>query len=232
VNHPFDGRAFVLGDEPDRAPLAAQARLIGARLRAGGKLNDFEFDELYPLSIRIMSTVFWTPIRVALRATQLLVDTPGCRVLDVGSGSGKFCQIGGLTSEGVFSGVERRDTLVECAIEVASLLDVPRVTFTRGHFDMLNPEAYDAFYFFNPFEENEYARKNQFDRRVPFRKESFGDDVQKAERFLAEARPGARVVTYNGFGGKLPPSYDLVTREDVGCSLELWVKDRRRTRAA
>jgi len=172
-----------------------------------------------------MSATFWTPIHVARRAAELLVTKPNCRVLDIGSGSGKFCIVGALTKAAHFTGVEQRASLVECAREVAAQAEIANVSFVHGLFGTLNPEDFDAFYIFNPFEENKFAPNCQFDWSVPLAKERFEEDVQKAQAFLRAARPGTRVVTYNGMGGSLPWTYDLVEREQLGCTLELWVKD-------
>lgn len=178
-----------------------------------------------------MSDTYWTPVNVARRAAELLVEKPGCRVLDIGSGAGKFCVIGALSTKGIFFGVEQRESLVECARDVASLLEASNASFTHGLFGALNPEDYDAFYFFNPFEENKFSRQSQYDWTVPLAAERFDEDVHKAQQFLRAARSGARVVTYNGLGGKLPWSYDLVERQELGCGIELWVKDAQSKRA-
>jgi len=38
-------------------------------------------------------------------------------------------------------------------------------------------------------------------------------------------RAGTRVVTYHGFGGKLPAGYALASREPAGGdALELWIR--------
>ena len=43
----------------------------------------------------------WTPVHVARRAAQFLVTGPETRVLDVGSGPGKFCLVGALATQGI-----------------------------------------------------------------------------------------------------------------------------------
>lgn len=215
--------------EPD--PRAARGARVGQRLRSGEPLTDSQFDELYPFEVRVMSATFWTPMRVALRAAKLLAKKPGTRVLDIGSGAGKFCILGALSTEGRFFGIEQRESLVDCAREMATVLGSANATFTHGLFDALNPEEYDAFYLFNPFEENKFSRAYQYDWKVTLGKERFTEDVRKAQHFLRGARPGTRVVTYNGMGGKLPWCYDLVEREQMGCAIEVWVKDAQAKRA-
>lgn len=154
----------------------------------------------------------------------MLAHTPGARVLDMGSGAGKFCCVGAVTTLAEFHGVEQRAKLVHYAREVAGLLGAERATFTQGPFDSLSPLDYDAFYLFNPFEENEDRSLAAADRRTEPGDDWVADDIRGAQAFLAAARVGARVVTYNGMGGPLPASYELLEREQLRCVLELWIK--------
>lgn len=188
-------------------------------------MTDSELHELYPLPLRTMAPAYWTPISVALRASRLLVDKPLARVLDIGAGAGKFCTVGALTTEGTFFGVEQREHLVECAREVSALMGATDASFIHGVFSALDPADYDAFYFFNPFEENLWPKESQFDFTLDTAGERFAEDVRSARCFLRAAKQGTRVVTFNGMGGPLPRCYELVERDHMSCSLELWVKD-------
>ena len=215
---------------------AEQARRVAAKLLADVALTDSELDDLYPASLRAMAPIYWTPISVALRASSMLIekgrdrsrrrgDAASVRVLDIGAGAGKFCLVGALATTSRFVGVEQRAHLVECAREVAGLMDASRATFVHGVFDDLDPADFDAFYLFNPFEENLWPAEKQFDATLVPAEERFGEDVRSARRFLRAAREGSRVVTYNGIGGPLPRCYELVERDHMGCAIELWVKD-------
>lgn len=206
---------------------AALASRVSESLRAGEAVTDDEFDSIFPEKIRAMSRVHWTPVRVALRCAQLLARKPGSRVLDVGSGVGKLCTIGALTTRGVFTGVEQYGDLVECARDAATLLGASTASFRQGFFSALDPADYDAFYFFNPFEENGWSRPAHLPRAEPLVRGTFEGGVLEAQQLLAAARPGTRVVTYNGMGGALPAGYSLEQRDRMGCVIELWVKDAR-----
>ncbi len=82
-----------------------------------------DFDHVYPDWVRSLSERHWTPVDVAERAAELLVTSAGVRVLDVGSGAGKFCIIGALTTEGKFCGIEQRAHLIDVAREAARHYD-------------------------------------------------------------------------------------------------------------
>ncbi len=57
-------------------------------------VDDEEFNSIYPDDIRELSDKHWTPVAVAKTAATYLVNRPGVKVLDIGSGVRKFCVIG------------------------------------------------------------------------------------------------------------------------------------------
>ena len=84
-------------------------------LRGGRKVTDFRFDQVFPIEMRRLSETHWTPVEVAIRAAELLVEHDKTRILDVGSGCGKFCLVAALSCLGQFIGVEQRPHLVDIA---------------------------------------------------------------------------------------------------------------------
>ena len=70
--------------------------------------SDADFDALCGSEIRKLSRIHWTPCKVATLAAELLVKSPDDRILDVGSGAGKFCILGALHTPARFVGVEKR----------------------------------------------------------------------------------------------------------------------------
>src|SRR4051812_11609675 len=82
--------------------------------RLTNAVDDAYFDRIYPDWAQRMSRLHWTPVPVALRAAQLLTEnhSSGARVLDLGSGAGKFCLVGASTYGGDFFGIEQRSHLV------------------------------------------------------------------------------------------------------------------------
>ncbi len=196
------------------------------RLRANQGVSDERFDMVYPDPIHRLSTAHWTPVRVARRAAELLVTKPGTKVLDVGSGSGKFCIIGALTTEGVFTGIEQRDYLVELSRSLAQRFLIERAHFIHGNMMGLDWSEYDSFYLYNPFVENMYDEASQIDNDVAQTWFCYEKYVHTVRRKLLQAPAGTRVVTYHGFGGDFPPGYSCVLREPIGSDkLDVWVKD-------
>jgi predicted RNA methylase len=183
------------------------------------------FDRVFPEPIRERSIQFWTPVEAARQAAQFLAPAPSARVLDVGSGVGKFCIVGAATTGAIFSGIEQRPHLVEVAERAARQFRISRVAFTVGTVDDVDWSHFDAFYFFNPFEENVFAEHSALDRSVVLSEARFWSDVAFVERKLARLPVGVRVATFHGFGGRIPPSYELVAQRLVrGGVLRFWTK--------
>jgi len=184
---------------------------------------------LLPREWSSKSEVHFTPVDVARRATELLVDHPGARVLDVGAGVGKFCIVGACTApQALFVGIERRRHLVLVANQLARELEVANVLFAYGDMVEVNWSTFDAFYLYNPFAEQlRRGRTGPYilDETLELDPANFLFYLQFVRDRLAEARAGTRVVTYHGFGAPPPPGYVLEANEKVGSDcLELWVK--------
>lgn len=194
-------------------------------LSAGRFVSDQRFDRVFPQEIRIHSKVHFTPVAVAVRAREWLGPDPGLRLLDVGSGCGKFCLLVGATGPGRISGVEQRPNLVQAAEVAVDILGLRNVTFSCGRMEDFEWRGFNAFYFFNPFYERIAYRKG-IDDRTPPHAGLYFDHVRTVRAKLDEVKSGARVITYHGMGGRLPSDWVLVRSEAIHTDeLQLWVKE-------
>jgi hypothetical protein len=210
---------------------AGNGTLLGLRSRLHRReaVSDADFDAVYPLGARHVSSTFWTPVAVAIRAAELLVESSSSRILDIGSGVGKFCIVGASATGATFAGIEQRAHLVQIAEWAAKRLAVDTAHFANGTFEAIDVRSFDGIYLFNPFEENRWRFHDQLDWTVELSERRFEEDVERAERLLDRARMGTRVVTYHGFGGEMPASYRHVHREPHRSGhLDLWVKEAAR----
>ncbi len=199
-------------------------------LHDDGRLPDREFDEVYPKWARSLSRTHWTPVDVATRAAAFLTErTQGgkaARVLDVGSGVGKFCLVGALTTEGIFTGAELRPRLCGLAAEVARRYGVKRCTFTLEDAFALDWQRFDGFYLYNPFAEH-LPGSPVIDEDLERTPDRFHKYVSAVEERLETLPVGARLATYHGFGGRMPFDWSPVTTMRLhGGSLNLWEKTR------
>ena len=202
---------------------------IRGRLQSGERVADRVFDDVYPLWVRRASSLHWTPVALAVRAAGLLADRPNARLLDIGSGVGKFCIVAAAAVAAHVRGIEHRPHLVEIAEGAAARVGVD-VTFRRGTLADCDPRDVDGIYLYNPFTENICSSSDQIDGMVELSEARYLRDIEATEAFLRAARLGTRVVTYCGFGGDMPPEYLRLVSERHGGTLELWVKTEGRKR--
>jgi predicted RNA methylase len=218
-----------MNSEQPEAFQKVEAQELGDALRAGlGTEEDEAFDQFIPYQDQQVSTDYWTPLRVATRAAQWLNYFGARSVVDVGSGVGKFCVAAALGSTCQFTGIEHRPRLVEAARMLAQLFEVSdRVTFVESAvIDVGWPKA-DAYYLYNPFGENLASEKFQIDRDVELGLARYQREIAAAERYIEHAPRGTFVLTYNGFGGRVPDSYEEVAVDrDLPYELRMWRKTR------
>lgn len=196
-----------------------------ARLRASHLENDDAFDRMYPEWARRLSRGNWTALPIARRAVEHLVPRPGARVLDLGSGVGKLCLVGAMTTPGIFHGVEQREHFVVAARAAAARLGLDTVRFTCADATTVDMAPYDSLYLFNPFAEYYDKLLEPFDAAMAIDRAHHARLVGRLRHKLANARPGTRVVTYNGFGGDFPAEFRLVHAESADSDrLEVWTK--------
>jgi SAM-dependent methyltransferase len=173
----------------------------------------------------LVSRWHWTPLAVARRAAALLANGGSPRILDVGSGVGKFCIAGALTTDAIFVGIEQRGRLVEAAREAASLCGAQRASFVHANMLEVDFADFDAFYFFNPFLELIDPAPFPIDRRIPLSSLRHREYVAASCSRLGEVKTGTRVVIYGGLGGEMPAGFSCELEEtcyrDV---LTLWIK--------
>jgi SAM-dependent methyltransferase len=190
--------------------------------------HDIAFDSVYPAAVRLLSRRFWTPVEVAHRAAELFVGVGARRVLDVGSGVGKFALAAAAAAPGVeFVGVERRTYLVAIARKAQVELEVHNARFLLGDAAGIDWAPFDGLYFFNPLAENLFDPDDRIDDDFALCAARFHSDVCRVERGLQGLRMGTAVVTYHGSGTRIPACFDLVIHESAGSdALRLWVKRR------
>ena len=197
-------------------PLADDAFLV----------DDVSFDAVYPEDIRRISSRFWTPVATAKRAATLLHDAGARRVLDVGSGAGKFALVAAASFPELFVvGVEQRVELVEVAGAARSTIGVNNVRFVHGDATDALWGDYDGFYFYNSFAENLFDPGDRIDDRTTLSFARFARDVQRTFALLRSLPAGVSIATFYGSSGRIPSAFELVHQEAAGSGwLRLWTK--------
>ncbi|MCA9641813.1 MAG: methyltransferase [Polyangiaceae bacterium] len=207
--------------------MSSPAKELAARLSAGETPDDEAFDQLLPTLQRAHSRQYWTPVAVACRVAEWLVEQRCRRLLDIGSGAGKLCGIVALKTELSVVGLEHRADLIDCSRSLAESLGVAaRATFIHAALGEVALPAVDAYFLYNPFGENLLGNDGQIDQSVDFSEARFRQDVRLVQGLLRRAPQGTCLITYNGFGGVIPPGYVDQRVERHGLNdLVLWRRD-------
>jgi SAM-dependent methyltransferase len=191
-------------------------------LRLNIDVADEDINAIYPEKIRRLARQHWTPIGVAKRAAEFLADKPGTRVLDIGSGAGKFCLVGAAYSRGHFTGVEQRGKLVALSDKLANIYNIRNVSFIHQNITAINFSNYDAFYFYNSFHEN-IDMPNKIDDSIKLGADLYHQySTYIVDQFVA-LPVGARLVTYCSPTTIVPSTFKLQDASNGGL-LKFWEK--------
>jgi hypothetical protein len=185
--------------------------------------SDERFNQLYPTDIRLLSQSHWTPLSVAKKAANFLAPESNVKILDIGSGIGKFCLTAAmLRPNALFYGVEQRKELIHHAERAKRILGLKNVSFIHGNFTQIDLRDYNHFYFFNSFYEN-LTGTNKIDNNI-----NYSSDLYNTYNFylhgqLAQKRPGTRLVTYHSLEDEIPNTFQLVHAQ-MDNLLKYWIK--------
>ncbi len=196
--------------------------MIFKYIEKGISIEDDEFDEIYPEDIRPMAFTHFTPVDMAIKAAKFLVQKPRTRVLDIGSGAGKFCMIGSVCTDGHFTGVEQRDNLHEMAKRIYQKYQLKNINFINANINQIDFSDYDAFYFFNPFYEN-IIQFEKIDDAVEVETNLYAEYSNYVKNQLDQMPVGTRLVTFYSAYDEVPKSYQLISNSDRQ-KISMWKK--------
>ncbi len=186
--------------------------------------DDKHFNKLYPYHIRMLAERHWTPVKIARAAALFLGAESGSRILDIGSGVGKFCLCAAqLKPDCFFFGIEQRENLVHCAEKVKGKLGLNNAFFVHANMTMIDFNAYHHFYFFNSFYEH-LEPDVKIDRNIQHSIEFYDYYSKYFFDQLEILRPGTRLCTYHGRETQVPGSYRLVDSL-YDEKLKFWIKE-------
>ncbi len=185
--------------------------------------TDDQFNLLYPLPMQTVARRHWTPLGVARKASYFLAVESNARILDIGSGVGKFCLAAAHYNPNAFyCGVEQRKSLVYNAETARQILHLENVSFIHGNFTQLDFKNYDHFYFYNSFYEN-LAGADKIDDSIAYSGELYNYYNHYLFKELEQKPAGTRLATYHSLEDEIPQSYHEVGSEFDGL-LKFWIK--------
>ena len=187
-------------------------------------LNDTEFDKLYAEKYREHSYIHWTPIEVAKAALDWLDITAESKVLDIGSGVGKFCSLGALLTNGQFTGVEKRRELVKVAKSTIKNLELRNVQYVHSNITKVDFTQFNSFYYYNPFCEQIYI-SGQIDNTISYSPNKYRMYEDYVINQFSDLPIDTKVVTYCSQNFTFPDTYELKGLLFDG-TLALWIKTK------
>ena len=196
--------------------------MLFKKIKLKRKIKDEVFDLIYPTELQAVSAVHFTPVEVAKKAAHFLAPKGGERILDVGSGVGKFCMIGSAVTKGFFTGVEQRKHLHQCAKSIALQHELSNIQFIHANIMKIQFTDFDGFYIFNPFFEN-LNESGKLDDSVVLKKGLFKKYSLYVNQQLDTKPIGTKLVTYYSFLIEIPDSY-AVQSTDYDGRLKMWEK--------
>ncbi len=188
-----------------------------------GFSSDKELDELYPSSIQQLAHKHWTPLQAAIKAADYLAAEPQVKILDIGSGVGKFCLAAArIKPAAFFYGIEQRKNLISYAEAAKEKTGIANVTFIQGNFTQINFQQYDHFYFFNSFYEN-ISVAHKIDSSIAYSYELYNYYNRYLYKELEKMKAGTKMVTYHSMEEAVPEGYELLGSE-MDEDLKFWLK--------
>jgi SAM-dependent methyltransferase len=185
--------------------------------------TDTQLHALYPEPIQLLACRHWTPLHITQMVVEFLATHPGVKVLDIGSGAGKFCLAGAYYKPyASFFGVEQRKHLVVHAETAREELGLQNVHFIHSNITQLDFKQYDHFYFFNSFYEN-LMTTDRIDDAVTHSPHLFSYYHRELYKKLEQMPEGTRIATFHCLENKMPAGYFLID-EKVCTLLKFWIK--------
>ena len=198
--------------------------LLEKRINTENYFNsDTQFNQLYPAAIQLLAQRHWTSLVVARKAANFLAAENNARILDIGSGVGKFCLAAAhYKPKAFYYGIEQRKQLFNHAEAAKEMLQYENVFFMNGNFTQIDFRKYDHFYFYNSFYEN-ITGTDKIDNSIDYSLELFNYYNRYLYKQLEQKPPGTRLAAFHSLEDEMPPEYHIVGVEMDGL-LKFWIK--------
>jgi SAM-dependent methyltransferase len=185
--------------------------------------SDKDFNQLYSIKKRAFADRHWTPVNIAKQAADFLAAEKNVKVLDIGSGVGKFCLTAAYHKPNAFFyGVEQRESLIKAAEAANKSLGLTNVSFIHGNFTQVDFRQYDHFYFYNSFYEN-LGGTEKIDESIDYSSELYNYYNRFLLKELEQKPAGTRLATYYSLEDEVPEGYHEVG-SDFDNLLKFWIK--------
>lgn len=185
--------------------------------------TDEAFDENFSSRIQKLSKLHWSPLPVVEKAAAFLAPATGEKIIDIGSGAGKFCIAAAhFCPHAEFHGIEQRQTLYQTSLYLKTLSGLDNVHFMHGDFTELNLSSYTGIYFFNSFAEN-LQSFGRIDNTIQHSPALYNYYATYLYKILEHKPAGTRLATYHVSENEIPICYEL-SETLFKDNLKLWIR--------
>lgn len=185
--------------------------------------RNINFEKRLPRKYQEMSGRHWSGDDAIFAASEFLCQY-GSRVLDIGSGVGKFCILGASRyPDFVFTGVEKREDLVQVSNKQMQEFDIENCIFKNCDIREVDFSQYDSFYFFNSFLEL-IDNSCIMDEKSEVSEQEYFALNEYLFSALGNTKAGTRLVIYHGSDAIIPTSFKLVDTK-LSNLLKFYIKE-------
>lgn len=197
-------------------------------IQSGDLVNDDEFDMIFPHYYSLQSPVHWSPIAVARQIAEWINPLKQKKIIDIGCGVGKLCILLQILTQHRIYGIEQRDNLVQIANEIVNRNGLKNISIKNLNMLDLNWEEYDIYYLYNPFQEHvSDDGPCIIETNIELDKKYFVHYTAEVFRQLTWAKQGKQLITFHGFGGRMPSGWRLLSSRHIeDGDLMMWVKEK------
>ena len=198
--------------------------MIIDKLRIQKNMSDEDFDAIYPFEIRELSERHWSSVFVSKIASDFFCNQKSVKVLDIGSGAGKFCFVGAALHPGSeFHGIDIRENFIELSNQLKEKHQISNTSFELQDVLQMNFSGYDGIYFFNSFQEK-IDPTSAIDQRSEISIEQYIMYTNHLFNELNKVPIGTKLVTYFAEDFCVPDSFRLISTHFKG-ELKFYLKD-------
>ena len=175
--------------------------------------KDTKLHTLFPEPIQLLAARHWTPLSITQMIVEFLATHAGVKILDIGSGVGKFCLAGAYYKpQASFFGVEQREHLIDHAESAKDALGLQNVHFIHSNITQLDFKQFDHFYFFNSLYEN-LMTTDKIDNTIAHSPYLYKYYHRQLYKKLEELPVGTRLATFHCMNHVLPNLFTMVDKK-------------------
>ncbi|PIU00980.1 MAG: hypothetical protein COT74_00265 [Bdellovibrionales bacterium CG10_big_fil_rev_8_21_14_0_10_45_34] len=197
------------------------------KLRSGEPVEDSEFDLIFPPYYQRQSAIHWSSIDVARQISEWIRPMDRRSLIDIGCGVGKLCFLLRILTNYEVFGIEQRENFVEIANHIVDVNGFKDISIVQMNMLDLNWSLFDIYYLYNPFQEQiADDESGTIENNIDFAVRNYARYTSEVFRQLAWAKPGKVLITFHGYGGRVPNDWKMVESRHIESGhLTMWIKE-------